>query len=55
MVNVNIQDVEEIEKKLNISLTEEQRQKILEQYNRVVMDKAQGWDTIIKDLILDLK
>ena len=55
MNNVSIDDIKEIEESCNIILSPEQRQKILEQYNRVVMDRAQSWDAIIKDLILDLK
>jgi phenylalanyl-tRNA synthetase beta subunit len=55
MNNVSLNDVEEVEKRLGVSLTREQRQHILEQYNRVVMDKAQSWDVILQDLILDLK
>lgn len=55
MNNVSIDDIKEIEERCNIILLPEQRQKILEQYNRVVMDRAQSWDVIIKDLILDLK
>ena len=54
MNNVSIDDVEEVEKRLNVSLSKEQRQHILEQYNRVVMDKAQSWDVILEDLILNL-
>lgn len=55
MNNVSLNDVEEVEKRLGVSLTKEQRQHILEQYNRVVMDRAQSWDVILQDLILDLK
>lgn len=55
MNNVSIDDVEEVEKRLNVSLSKEQRQHILEQYNRVVMDKAQSWDVILEDLILNVK
>lgn len=55
MNNVSLNDVEEVEKGLGVSLTKEQRQYILEQYNRIVMDKAQGWDVILQDLIVQLK
>ena len=55
MNNVSLNDVEEVEKRLGVSLSKEQRQHILEQYNRVVMDRAQSWDVILEDLILNVK
>jgi hypothetical protein len=55
MNNVSIDDVQEAAAELKISLTEAQQLQILEQYQRVVMDRAQSWNVILKDLILDLK
>ncbi len=55
MSNVNIDDIKQIEKELGVSLTLEQRQTVLQQYQKVVMDRAEGWNTILKDLILNLK
>lgn len=55
MSNVNLDDIKQIEKELGVSLTLEQRQTILQQYQKVVMDRAEGWNTILKDLILNLK
>jgi hypothetical protein len=49
--NVNIEDIEEIESLLNITLTNEQRESLLMEYNKVVMDRAEGWSEIIKHLI----
>lgn len=51
MNNVSLQDVKELESKLNKELTEEQRYSVLSEYNRVVMDKAEGWEEILKELI----
>jgi hypothetical protein len=55
MSNVNFDDIKQIEKELGVSLTPKQRQTILQQYQKVVMDRAEGWNTILKDLILNLK
>ena len=49
--NVNIDDIKEIENVLGIQLTNEQRLNILSEFNRVVMDRADGWNEIIEDLI----
>jgi hypothetical protein len=54
MNDVSINDIIEIEKELNVSLTEEQRSQILKEYQRIVRDKAESWDKIIKQLILNL-
>lgn len=54
MNNVSIDDIKEIENKLNVSLTEEQRDQILREYQRIVMDRAAGWNTILEELILNL-
>ena len=51
MENVTIEDVKVIETRLGIELTNEQRVGILQQYQRVVMDKGESWNVIIEDLI----
>ena len=49
--NVSIKDIIQIEKELGITLTEEQRLVIWKGYNRIVTDRAEDWDEIIRDLI----
>jgi hypothetical protein len=49
--NVNIKDIKEIEGELNITLTNEQRESLLSEYNKVVMDKGESWDILIRELI----
>lgn len=49
--NVSIRDIMSIERELGITLTEEQRLIIWKQYNRVVTDKAEDWNVILKELI----
>lgn len=49
--NVSIKDIKEIESLLNITLTNEQRESLLSEYNKVVMDKGESWDVIIMELI----
>ena len=49
--NVNIEDIKTIETKLGMELTNEQRLTILSEFNRLVMDSADGWNEIIEDLI----
>ena len=48
----SIKDIEDISKEVNISLTPEQSLIILNEYNRIVMDKGEGWDELIKILIM---
>lgn len=50
-MNVTIDDIKVIEQELNVELTKEQRDTILKQYQRVVMDNADNWNIILKDLI----
>ena len=50
-MNVTINDIKEIETELNITLTDVQRYNVLEGYQRIVMDRAEGWSEIIKHLI----
>ena len=49
--NVSIKDIKEIESLLNITLTNEQRESLLMEYNKVVMDKGESWDILIRELI----
>ena len=51
MDNVNIEDVKGIEIKLGITLSEEQRIIVLQEYHRVVMDRADDWSVILENLI----
>jgi hypothetical protein len=50
-MNVTIDDIKGIEQELDVELTKEQRDTILKQYQRVVMDNADNWNVILKDLI----
>jgi len=50
-MNVTIDDINAIEQELNVVLTKEQRDSILKGFQRVVMDRADDWSVIIKDLI----
>ena len=50
-MNVTIDDIRGIEQELNIELTKEQRDNVLKGFQRVVMDRADDWSVIIKDLI----
>ncbi len=50
-MNVSIDDIKGIERELELELTKEQRDTILKRYQRVVMDNADNWNVIIKDLI----
>ena len=50
-MNVSIDDIKGIEQELDVELTKEQRDTILKQYQRVVMDNADNWNVILKDLI----
>ena len=51
-MNVSINDIKEIGVQHDILLNEEQLHNILSEYNRIVMDKAEGWDELIKHLII---
>ena len=50
--NVTIQDIKRIAEVIDIPLTEEQVLKILNEYNTIVTDKAEGWFEIINHLII---
>lgn len=51
-MNVSINDIKEIETELSITLTDLQRNTILNEYNTIITDKAEGWDELIKHLII---
>ena len=50
--NVGITDIEQIGMKLEIPLTDEQKNTILNEFNRLVMDSAEGWEDLIEILIV---
>ena len=54
MENVSIKDIEDVSNELGIELTKEQKRIVLEQFNRVVMDRGESWTDIIKDLINEI-
>ena len=51
-MNVTINDIKEIGIHNDILLSDEQSQNVLREYNTIVMDKAEGWDELIKDLMV---
>jgi hypothetical protein len=51
-MNVTINDIKEIGIHNDILLSDEQIQNVLREYNTIVMDKAEGWDELIKDLMV---
>jgi len=51
-MNVSIQDIKDIETELDITLTDAQRNKILNEYNTIIGDRAEGWDALIEILIV---
>ena len=51
-MNVSLNDIKEIAIQHDILLSDEQIQSVLRDYNIIVMDKSEGWDELIKDLIL---
>lgn len=50
--NVTTQDIKDIGIHYGILLSNEQLDKILKEYNRVVTDKAEDWQDIIKELFV---
>lgn len=50
--NVTIQDIKDIGIYYGILLSNEQTDKILKEYNRVVTDKAEDWEDILKELFV---
>ena len=51
-MNVTINDIKEIETTLSITLTDLQRDKILNEYNTIIGDRAESWDELIELLIV---
>lgn len=51
-MNVSQKDIKEIETQLSITLTDLQRDKILNEYNTIIGDRADDWDELIKHLIV---
>ena len=51
-MNVSINDIKDIERELSITLTDLQRNAILNEYNTIIGDRAEGWDELIKHLIV---
>ena len=51
-MNVSTDDIKEIETELSITLTDVQRNTILNEYNTIIGDRAEGWDELIKHLIV---
>ena len=51
-MNVSIQDIKDIEHQLDITLTDAQRNTILNEYHTIIGDRAEGWDELIELLIV---
>jgi hypothetical protein len=51
-MNVSINDIKDIAIQNDILLNEEQIHNVLREYNTIVMDKAEGWDELIKHLMI---
>jgi hypothetical protein len=51
-MNVTINDIKDIERELSITLTDMQRNTILNEYNTIIGDRAESWDELIKHLII---
>ena len=50
--NVTIKDIQYISKGMNILLNKEQLNNVLSEYNRIVMDRGDSWDELVKGLII---
>ena len=51
-MNVTINDIKDIERELSITLTDMQRNTILNEYNTIIGDRAESWDKLIELLIV---
>ena len=51
-MNVSINDIKDIETELSITLTDAQRDRVLNEYNTIIVDRAEGWDDLIEILIV---
>jgi len=49
--NITIEDIKEIEVELNALLTNEQRESVLKEYERIVWDSYKDWDVLIRESI----
>ena len=49
--NVTLEDIKDIEGNVGITLTDIQRVSVLNEYNRVCMDKGESWNEILNELI----
>ena len=51
--NVTVEDIKSIEVELNTILTNEGRESVLKEYDRIVWDSYKDWDVIIRELVKD--
>jgi hypothetical protein len=51
-MNVTINDIKDIETELGITLTDVQRNTILNEYHTIIGDRAESWDELIELLIV---
>jgi uncharacterized Fe-S cluster-containing MiaB family protein len=51
-MNVSIEDIKDIEQELSITLTDVQRNTVLNEYNTIIGDRAESWDELIELLIV---
>jgi uncharacterized Fe-S cluster-containing MiaB family protein len=51
-MNVSINDIKDIETELSITLTDVQRNTILNEYHTIIGDRAESWDELIEILII---
>ena len=51
-MNVTINDIKDIETELSITLTDMQRDTILNEYHTIIGDRAESWDELIELLIV---
>jgi hypothetical protein len=51
-MNVTINDIKDIETGLDITLTDAQRNTILNEYHTIIGDRAESWDELIEILIV---
>ena len=51
-MNVTINDIKDIETELSITLTDMQRNTILNEYHTIIGDRAESWDELIELLII---
>ena len=54
-MNVTIEDIKDIENKIGKELSKEQREVILREYNRIVLDRGDSWEVILTNLIIDIR